>query len=135
MNEGCHSSRMAGLFALAGDPTMINDMRPLFQITAACFLSLPLLSEVGVAEPRPRWLYLQTNLLVSENVTANIDLLRHAKPAFCDGRADSIRVWLAAGKGLPGIDGAMYTTWQHNFGELQAFAGYAWKAKRPRPKE
>ncbi|HET6883513.1 MAG TPA: hypothetical protein VFI31_25400 [Pirellulales bacterium] len=52
---------------------------------------------------------------------------RQVLAGFYDGRADSIRDWLAAGEGLPGIDGAMYTTWQHNFGELEAFAKYAWK--------
>lgn len=46
-----------------------------------------------------------------------------------DGRADSIRGWLEAGKGVPGIDGAMYTTWQHNFDQLEAFAEYAWGEK------
>jgi hypothetical protein len=51
---------------------------------------------------------------------------RQVLAGYYDGRADSIRDWLAAGRGLSGIDGAMYTTWQHNFGELEAFAKYAW---------
>ncbi|HEX7380339.1 MAG TPA: hypothetical protein VF278_24705 [Pirellulales bacterium] len=79
-------------------------MRPLFQIMAAYCLISPLSPEATAAEPPPRRLCLQTNLQVSENVTA-------------------------------GIDGAMYTTWQHNFGESEAFAGYAWNGKRPQPKE
>jgi hypothetical protein len=30
--------------------------------------------------------------------------------------------WLKTGSGLPGIDGVMYTTWQHNYADLEAFA-------------
>lgn len=48
---------------------------------------------------------------------------------YYDGRADSIRSWLAAGEGMPKIEGAMYTTWQHNFTQLEAFAGFAWGSK------
>jgi hypothetical protein len=44
---------------------------------------------------------------------------------YYDGQADSIGGWLAAGKSLTGVDGAMYTTWQHNFDQLEAFAKYA----------
>jgi hypothetical protein len=53
---------------------------------------------------------------------------------YYDGRADSIRDWLDAGKGLAGIDGAMYTTWQHNFAQLEAFADYAWGGEEPHAK-
>ncbi|HVX14955.1 MAG TPA: hypothetical protein VHC22_27440 [Pirellulales bacterium] len=53
---------------------------------------------------------------------------------FYDGQADSIRGWLAAGKGLPGIDGAMYTTWQQNFDQLEAFARYAWEGNQAETK-
>ena len=49
---------------------------------------------------------------------------------YYDGRADTIRGWLDAGKGLKGIDGAMYTSWQHNFDQLEAFAEYAWGKKK-----
>ncbi|HJT34217.1 MAG TPA: hypothetical protein VJ783_19380, partial [Pirellulales bacterium] len=45
---------------------------------------------------------------------------------YYDGSAESIRPWLTAGKGLSGIDGAMYTTWRHNYDALEAFAKYAW---------
>jgi hypothetical protein len=48
---------------------------------------------------------------------------------YYDGPADSIRSWLAAGKGLPKIDGAMFTTWQQNFTQLEAFADFAWGSK------
>ena len=61
-------------------------------------------------------------------------LFRHARhrqvlAGSYDGRAHSIRDWLTAGEGLSGIDGYMYTTWQHNFRELEAFAGHAWGGK------
>ena len=45
---------------------------------------------------------------------------------YYDGRPDSIRGWLDAGQGLPGIDGAMYTTWRSDFEQLEAFAESAW---------
>lgn len=48
---------------------------------------------------------------------------------YYDGRADSIRGWLEAGKEVTGIDGAMYTTWRNDFGQLEAFAEYAWGGK------
>lgn len=48
---------------------------------------------------------------------------------YYDGRADSIRGWLAAGKGVTGIDGAMYTTWRHDFHQLEACAEFAWGRK------
>jgi hypothetical protein len=48
---------------------------------------------------------------------------------YYDGRAEAIRTWLDAGRGLLGIDGAMYTTWQQNYNQLEAFAVYAWRAK------
>lgn len=51
---------------------------------------------------------------------------RQVLAGYYDGRADSIREWLAAGENLPGIEGAMYTTWRHHFGELEAFAKNAW---------
>lgn len=45
---------------------------------------------------------------------------------YYDGPVDSIRQWQSAGKGLPGINGAMYTTWQANFSDLEKFAEAAW---------
>lgn len=39
-------------------------------------------------------------------------------PGSYDGSAESIVPWLAAGKDLPGIEGAMYTTWRHNYDAL-----------------
>jgi hypothetical protein len=45
---------------------------------------------------------------------------------YYDSPPDSIRSWLAAGKDLKGIEGAMYTTWQSNFADLEKFAEAAW---------
>jgi hypothetical protein len=58
---------------------------------------------------------------------------RQVLAGYYDGQADSIRGWLAAGNDLPGIDGAMYTTWQNNFDQLEAFADYAWGEKAAKP--
>lgn len=40
-----------------------------------------------------------------------------------------IEEWLEAGEGLPGIAGAMYTTWQNNYDEMAAWASKAWGAE------
>lgn len=48
---------------------------------------------------------------------------------YYDGPPDSIRNWQAAGKGLKGVNGAMYTTWQSNFADLEKFAEAAWGGK------
>lgn len=45
---------------------------------------------------------------------------------YYDGPPDSIRKWQAAGNGLKGVNGAMYTTWQSNFSDLEKFAEFAW---------
>ncbi len=45
---------------------------------------------------------------------------------YYDGPIDGIRRWQAAGKGLKGVNGAMYTTWQSNFSDLEKFAQVAW---------
>ena len=46
---------------------------------------------------------------------------------YYDSSADSIGGWLRAGEGLDTITGAMYTTWRHDFSQLEAFAEHAWK--------
>jgi hypothetical protein len=46
---------------------------------------------------------------------------------YYDNGVDSIGDWLRAGEGLDTITGAMYTTWQHDFSQLEAFAERAWK--------
>ena len=39
--------------------------------------------------------------------------------------------WLAAREGLPGIDGAMYTTWQNNYQHMEEWARAAWGESGP----
>jgi hypothetical protein len=51
---------------------------------------------------------------------------RQVLAGYYDGSADSIRNWLRAGDGIRGIEGAMYTTWQPRFDDLEAFAHFAW---------
>ena len=38
--------------------------------------------------------------------------------------------WLKAGEGLPGITGAMYTTWRDNYDDMEAWAARAWPSVR-----
>jgi hypothetical protein len=51
---------------------------------------------------------------------------RQVLSGYYDSDAKSIAGWLQQGKGLAGIDGAMYTTWQNDFSGLEAFAEAAW---------
>jgi hypothetical protein len=37
-----------------------------------------------------------------------------------------IEEWLAAGEGLPGIVGAMYTTWRNSYDDMEQWAAAAW---------
>ena len=41
---------------------------------------------------------------------------------YYDGRVDTIRDWLRDGEPVPGVVGVMYTTWQHQYRDLEAFA-------------
>ena len=43
-----------------------------------------------------------------------------------DEHGDAIASWLAATQDVPGIVGAMYTTWQDKYGAMQAWAQRAW---------
>ena len=45
---------------------------------------------------------------------------------YYDGSPQSIRPWLAAGAGVPGLTGVMYTTWGQHYDDLEAFADAAW---------
>ena len=49
---------------------------------------------------------------------------------FYDAPPENIRDWLKAGEGLKGIRGAMYTTWQGNFSEIEKFATTAWGSSK-----
>ena len=41
---------------------------------------------------------------------------------YYDGPIAAIRGWLDDGRDVPGVVGAMYTTWQHRYDDLEAFA-------------
>ncbi len=41
---------------------------------------------------------------------------------YYDGRPAQVRAWCRAARGVPGIEGVMYTTWQGRFDDLEAFA-------------
>lgn len=49
---------------------------------------------------------------------------------YYDAPPQNIKGWLKAGEGLTGIRGAMYTTWQNNFTDLEKFAEAAWGKTR-----
>ena len=41
---------------------------------------------------------------------------------YYDHAPDQIAEWLTAAKGLPGISGVMYTTWEFKYNDLEKFA-------------
>ena len=41
---------------------------------------------------------------------------------YYDHKPEQIAEWLSAAKPFSGIDGVMYTTWQHKYDDLEAFA-------------
>lgn len=45
---------------------------------------------------------------------------------YYDGPPERIQNWLQASEGLPGVTGAMYTTWRNDFSNLEKFAEMAW---------
>lgn len=45
---------------------------------------------------------------------------------YYDAPPERIRHWLDTGKNVKGLRGAMYTTWQGNFSDLEKFADAAW---------
>jgi len=47
---------------------------------------------------------------------------RQVIAGYYDSKPERIREWLEAGKGLEGLVGAMYTTWQNRYGDLEAFS-------------
>jgi hypothetical protein len=40
-----------------------------------------------------------------------------------DGPVERIGDWLRAARGIPRVDGVMYTTWRGRFDDLERFAG------------
>jgi hypothetical protein len=51
---------------------------------------------------------------------------RQILAGYYDSDPQSIRVWLEDAKGVPGVVGVMYTTWQNRYDDLEAFAKAAW---------
>jgi hypothetical protein len=49
---------------------------------------------------------------------------------YYDHRPEQIADWLRAAKPFSNIDGVMYTTWRHDFKDLEAFAE---AVRRPAP--
>ena len=54
--------------------------------------------------------------------------LKQILSGYYDGDEDGsgIAKWLDASKGIPGVVGAMYTTWQDNYGPMDVWAQKAW---------
>ena len=42
--------------------------------------------------------------------------------AYYDGPVEQARQWLKSADGVPGVTGIMYTTWQHNYADIERFA-------------
>jgi hypothetical protein len=54
---------------------------------------------------------------------------------YYDGGGYAIDKWRAAGHGLPGIVGAMYTTWVDNYRDMETWAKSAWGEAAPTAKK
>jgi len=51
---------------------------------------------------------------------------RQVLAGYYDSNPARIKTWLDYAKDIEGVIGVMYTTWRHNFDDLEEFAGYAW---------
>lgn len=51
---------------------------------------------------------------------------RQILAGYYDAPPDRIKDWLKKAEGVKGVAGVMYTTWQDNFSDLEAFAKAAW---------
>ena len=47
---------------------------------------------------------------------------RQVMAAYYDGKPEQAAEWLRAARGVPGVRGIMYTTWQDRYDDLEAFA-------------
>jgi hypothetical protein len=47
---------------------------------------------------------------------------------FYDAGNDQIKQWMDAAKDVPSVEGAMYTTWNNDYSQLEDFARSAWGA-------
>ncbi len=45
---------------------------------------------------------------------------------FYDAGNDQIKQWMTSAKPIPGVEGAMYTTWNNDYSQLEDFAHSAW---------
>ncbi|MDQ2687762.1 MAG: hypothetical protein M3Y28_07850, partial [Armatimonadota bacterium] len=54
--------------------------------------------------------------------------LKQVLSGYYDGDEDGsgIAQWLAASQGIPGVVGAMYTTWEDKYGAMDVWAQKAW---------
>lgn len=50
---------------------------------------------------------------------------RYVVAGYYDAAPERVRDWLGAAAAVPGLDGVMYTTWEHKWGDLEAFARHA----------
>ncbi len=57
---------------------------------------------------------------------------RQILSGYYDAGPDQIKDWLISAKGVPGVIGVMYTTWEQNYVDLEAFAANvsAWETAR-----
>jgi hypothetical protein len=50
---------------------------------------------------------------------------RQILAGYYDHKPEQIKEWLASAKGVQGVIGVMYTTWQNDYSNLEAFARLA----------
>jgi hypothetical protein len=58
---------------------------------------------------------------------------RQILAGYYDGPVDAIRDWLRDGEKVRGVVGAMYTTWQHQYRDMEGFAAQLEKYGATRP--
>jgi hypothetical protein len=51
---------------------------------------------------------------------------RQVLAGYYDSNPANIQTWLDYAKNIEGVIGVMYTTWRHNYDDLEEFAEYAW---------
>jgi hypothetical protein len=50
---------------------------------------------------------------------------RQILAGYYDGKPEQIKEWLASAKGVQGVIGVMYTTWQNDYSNIERFAKLA----------
>lgn len=56
---------------------------------------------------------------------------RQILAGYYDGPVSAITGWLHDAQSVPGVNGTMYTTWRHEYGEIEAFARQVQQAGTP----